>query len=169
MPVGLSMYWLFGVVIGVAVLLLLVLTVVNFKRYAWLIGAIFVLLVVLIGTLYLRDTSDSADRDAFDEADLVLSNAQLSPSHGSYYQFAVSVENLSTNQQLAAIDVLVELLECTDEAVPCEVTETSEERINLRLLAGKSKRVEAYVVFSNIAVERADNQWKYTLVRAIGR
>jgi hypothetical protein len=163
------MYWLFGVVIGAAVLLLLVLTAVNFKRYAWLIAAIFVLLVVLISALYLRDTSDSVDRDAFNEADLVLSNAQLSPSHGSYYQFALSVENLSMNKQLAAIDVLVELLECTDDASPCEVTEASEERINLRLLAGKSKRVEAYVVFSNIAIERADNEWKYTLIRALGR
>lgn len=163
------MYWLFGVVIGAAVLLLLVLTLVNFKRYAWLIVTIFVLLVALISTLYLRDTSDSTTRDAFDQNDLVLTNAQLTPSHGSYYQFALSVENLSTNQQLAALDVLVELLDCGDDVAPCEVTESSEERINLRLLAGKSKRIEAYVVFSNIAVERADTEWRYSIIRAISR
>jgi len=165
------MYWLFGVITGAVVLLLVVLTVINFRRYTWLIAVIFALLVALISVLYLRDSDESAARDAFSLDDVALSKAELRPSHGSYYQFAVSVENLSINHQLAAIEVLVELLDCVGKVADkqCEVVEASEKRINLRLLAGNSKRIEAYVPFSNIAVERTADQWRYTLIRGVGR
>lgn len=164
------MYWLFGVVVGAVVVLLLVLTVAKFRRYAWLVIVVVALLVALISVLYLRDSDDSSERNAFNIDDIVLSNAELSPSHGSYYRFSVSVENLSANQQLAAIEVMVQLLDCAGEGADrqCDVSEQSEKRINLRLLASSSKRIEAYVPFSSIAIERADDQWQYSLIRGIG-
>ncbi len=165
------MYWLFGVIIGAVVLLLLVLIFANFRRYTWLIILVVALLLVILGILYLRDSDDASARNDFSSADIILAKADLSPSHGSYYRFAVSVENLSINQQLAAIEVLIELLDCIGEGSDrqCEVRESNEKRINLRLLASDSKRVESYIVFSDIAVERTDDQWRYTLIRGIGR
>ena len=165
------MYWLIGVVIGVVVLVLLVLTVVNFKRYAWLIILIFALLIAAISAFYFYESDIAERHKAFDASDIVLSKAQLSPSHGSYYRFSVTVDNLSAVQQLAAIEVLIDLLDCTGEGPDrqCEVSESSQKQINLRLLAADSKRVESYIPFSSIAIERADDQWRYTLIRGIGR
>ncbi len=165
------MHWLFGVVIGAVVLVLLILTVVNFRRYSWLIVLVFVLFFGALGTFFLRDSGDGERRHVFDVNDIVLTNAELSPSHGSYYRFSVSVQNLSPDKPLAAIEVLIELLDCSDEGAEreCTVSESSQQRINLRLLAADSKRIEAYIPFANIAVERADNQWRYKLIRGIGR
>ncbi len=165
------MYWLFGVIIGAVVLLLLVLIFANFRRYRWLIILVVALLLATLSILYLRDSDDASARDGFSLENIVLGKAELSPSHGSYYRFSVSVENLSINQQLAAMEVLIELLDCIGSGSDrqCEVSESNEKRINLRLLATDAKRVESYIAFSNIAVERADDQWRYTLIRGIGR
>jgi len=165
------MYWLFGVVIGAVVLVLLVLTVINFKRYAWLVILVFVLLIAAISIFYLYESDIAASKDAFSASDIVLSEAQLTPSHGSYYQFSATIKNLSTVKQLAAIEVLIDLLECTGDGSDrhCEVSESSQKQIKLRLLASDAKRVESYIAFSNIAIERADDQWRYTLIRGIGR
>ncbi|MBL4850717.1 MAG: hypothetical protein JKY90_00315 [Gammaproteobacteria bacterium] len=165
------MYWLFGVIIGAVVLLLLVLIFANFRRYTWLIILVVALLLATLSILYLRDSDDASARDYFSLENIVLGKAELSPSHGSYYRFSVSVENLAINQQLAAMEVLIELLDCIGSGPnrQCEVSESNEKRINLRLLATNAKRVESYIAFSNIAIERADDQWRYTLIRGIGR
>ena len=165
------MYWLFGVVIGVVVLVLLALTVINFKRHAWPIIVTFALLVIVLIVLYLRNYDDDIRFNVFNPDEIVLTKPQLQPSHGSYYRFAVTVDNLSERLQLAAIEVRIELLDCLGEGDErhCETSEMSEQRINVRLFAGGSKRVEAYVPFSAMAIERADEQWRYTLIRGIGR
>ncbi len=165
------MYWLFGLVIGVVVLVLLVLTVINFKRYAWLIILLVLVLIGALSLLYWSDQSDGARTPEFSDNDLSLTNASLVPSHGSFYRFAVEVDNLSSSRQLAAIEVLIELLDCKDLATSgsCEVTESQQKLIKMRLLAASNKRVEAYVSFKDIAVERSPEQWRYELVRGIAQ
>lgn len=165
------MYWLFGVVIGVVVLVLLVLTIINFKRYAWQIILLVVVLVAALGFFYWHNSDEVNRTEDFALDKIKLSQAELTPSHGSYYQFAVDVDNLSDNEQLAAIEVLIELLDCADGATgdDCVVTESSAKHIKLRLLATDSKRVEAYIPFSEMAVERDAQQWRYNLVRGISR
>lgn len=164
------MHWLSGIVIGIVVIALLVITMLNFRRYSWVILASFLVLLAIVVSLYVYDTRDKVGRASLDPGDIVLSDATLQPSHGSYYRFSAQVSNRS-QRHLAAIDVVIELLDCEDgdQTTACTLSESAEKRIKVRLDKGGGKQVSAYVPFSALAVIRAENEWRYRVVRGIGR
>ncbi len=152
-----------GLIAGLIVCLLLLFSIVKYRKYALYLLLVTVIIVFIEQSLMYYEQQRERYTDAKRETQHIqLINEKLTVSHGNYYAFSAVLSNLSSQFKLREIILQIDFLNCQHH--PCQVIESQRVTIRAYLDRGMSKKIKANVARSTLAQPLQQEEWQYTIV-----